>query len=103
VALPSGLIASVVADRFLRPVCGYPSLSEPPWSNNDSPSDEICSSCGTHFGNDDAAGGEVSASRESVCRRRRETWKSAGCRWFSPGQRPPPAWIPEEQLEAVET
>jgi rubredoxin len=87
-------------DRFLCPVCGYPNLSEPPWSNG-SPSDEICPSCGTHFGYDDAAGGDA-AKREEIYRRRRDEWRSAGSRWFSVGRPPPPGWDPESQLDALD-
>jgi hypothetical protein len=89
-----------MADRFLCPVCGYPDLSESPWMN-ESASDEICPSCGTHFGYDDVAGGDA-AKREQVYRRRRSEWRSAGCPWFSVGTRPPSGWNPETQLDAVD-
>ncbi len=89
-----------MSEQYLCPVCGYPDLGEPPW-DNDSPSDEICPSCGTHFGYDDAAGGDA-GKREGVYRRRREAWRVAGCPWFSRGTQPPAGWKPKEQLEAVE-
>ena len=53
---------AVVPDRFTCPVSGYPELEEPPWTDG-SGSDEICPSCGIHFGYDDAAGGDA-ARRE---------------------------------------
>jgi rubredoxin len=65
-----------MGDRYLCPVCGYPELSEPPW-NNESPSDEICPSCGTQFGYDDVVGGDA-GKREALYRRRREAWRVAG-------------------------
>lgn len=87
-------------DRFLCPVCGYPDLEESPWMNDEG-SDEICPSCGTHFGYHDAAGGDA-AKREAVYRQLRDAWKAGGSRWFSPGEAPPSGWDAEEQLEAVE-
>jgi len=48
---------------YLCPVCGYHDLYGPPWLNG-SASDEICPSCDTHFGYEDAAGGDA-ARRES--------------------------------------
>jgi rubredoxin len=89
-----------MSDRFVCPVCGFPDLLEPPWSN-DSPSDEICPSCGTHFGYDDVAGGDA-AKREVVYRDRRSAWRANGCRWFSTGRKPPDGWDPEAQLQTVE-
>jgi len=86
--------------RYRCPVCGYPDLEEPPWSGG-AGSDEICPSCGTHFGYDDAAGGDA-ARREAVYRQRREQWISAGCPWFSPGESPPQAWDPARQLAVFE-
>jgi hypothetical protein len=84
-------------DRYLCPVCGYPDLDEPPWTNN-SPSDEICPSCGTQFGYDDATGGDA-ARQQAVYRELRERWKAAGCPWFSRGRSQPQGWNPEKQLE----
>jgi hypothetical protein len=90
----------MTADRYRCPVCGYPDLTEPPWTD-DAGSDEICPSCGTHFGYDDVAGGDA-ARREAVYRRRRETWQAGGCAWFWPGTPPPPGWDPSAQVAAVE-
>jgi hypothetical protein len=90
-----------MGDQYLCPVCGYSELSEPPWQN-ESPSDEICPSCGTHFGFDDVAGGDAGA-REVLYRNRRQAWRIAGCPWFSVGRPPPRGWNPYEQLEVVES
>ena len=47
------------------PVCGYAGLDDPPWQGG-APSDEICPSCGTHFGYDDAAGGDVERMQAAI-------------------------------------
>src|SRR5258706_4290870 len=86
--------------RYVCPVCGYPGLQELPWQR-ESPSDEICPSCGTHFGYDDAVGGDKDA-RPAVYARLRGTWKGAGCQWSSPGADPPPGWDPHAQLKSVD-
>lgn len=77
---------------FVCPVCAYPDLLEPPWDDG-APSDEICPSCGTHFGYEDAAGGDT-VEREKVYRKLREEWRSAGCPWFSTATEPPADWNP---------
>lgn len=87
-------------DQYLCPVCGYDRLDEPPW-DNESPSDEICPSCGTHFGYDDAAGGSA-AQRQARHRDLRERWKAAGCPWFSRTAWQPEDWNPRTQLVSVE-
>ncbi|MGH2572313.1 MAG: hypothetical protein ACRDGU_02295 [Actinomycetota bacterium] len=81
------------------PVCGFPDLSEVPWVD-ESPSDEICPSCGAHFGYDDVAGGDA-ALRQQIHRRLREEWKVRGCTWFSTERPPPPGWDPSAQLAVV--
>jgi hypothetical protein len=85
-------------DRFLCFACGYPDLTEPPW-NNDAPFDEICPSCGIHFGYDDAAGGDP-ARREEVYREWRRRWIAAGMAWWSRSTAPA-GWDPEAQLMSV--
>jgi hypothetical protein len=85
---------------FLCPVCGFAGLEEPPWSDA-APSDEICPSCGTHFGFDDAAKGDA-ARREARHRELRERWKAAGCPWFSRATQPPTSWDPATQLEVFD-
>lgn len=85
---------------YVCPVCGYDFLREPPW-DNDAPSDEICPSCGTQFGYDDAAGGRAD-QRQVRHRELRARWKSSGCRWFSSSRPPPDGWNPMQQLASVE-
>lgn len=89
-----------MTDRYLCPVCGFPDLLEKPWEN-DAPSDEICPCCGTHFGYDDAAGGDA-ARRQQIWRERRQAWRAAGTEWFSKGRPKPVDWIPVSQLASVE-
>jgi rubredoxin len=87
-------------DRHTCPVCGYPDLEQPPWAN-DAPSDEICPSCGTHFGYDDFAGGDA-GRREQVYRALRADWKAGGARWFSVGSAAPSDWDPAVQVAVLE-
>ena len=63
-----------MAESFVCPACGYPDLTEPPWSESGG-SFEICPSCGIQFGYTDAAGGDIE--------RRRRIWAE----W--PKQEPP--------------
>ncbi|MDX6274909.1 MAG: hypothetical protein QOJ92_2119 [Frankiales bacterium] len=86
-----------VPDRFLCPVCGYPDLVEPPW-RDDSASDEICPSCGTHFGYDDAGD---AAQRQAAHRRLREAWVSGGMAWWSQSRTSPSGWDPTVQVVTV--
>jgi hypothetical protein len=99
-------------DPPLCPVCGY-GLDEEPWVET-SPSDEICSSCGIHFGYDDHAAGDP-GRRAEVYRTWRQRWIVGGMRWWSEGSReilpfpdapfwavnPPPGWDPAEQLRRI--
>jgi hypothetical protein len=71
-----------VAASNVCPVCGYPGLYEPPWSG-DGASDEICPSCGMHFGYDDFAEDDT-AAREAMYTELRQRWHAAGRPWFSP-------------------
>jgi hypothetical protein len=80
------------------PVCGYDSLFEPPWSG-ESASDEICPSCGFHFGYDDVIA--IHPSRAEAYREWRERWISAGMPWFSRGRPAPPSWDPRLQLTRI--
>ena len=80
------------------PVCGY-GLAFATW-DGDSPSDEICPSCGIQFGYDDAAGGDLQA-RDNVYDQWRESWIKRGMKWFSSGVPRPPDWNPDEQLRRL--
>ena len=78
----------------LCPVVGY-ELDCTPW-HGESPSDEICPSCGIQFGYDDAC----PETRTGVYAAWRTRWMAAGMRWWS--SRPPPAsWDPAVQLVLV--
>lgn len=80
----------------LCPVCGYPDLDEPAW-NGTSPSDDICTSCGTQFGYDDFA--TDPARRTERHRLLRQRWRDRGCPWYAEGlEDPPPGWDPDAQL-----
>lgn len=86
--------------RYLCPVCGYDGLFDPPW-RGDSPSDDICPSCGIQFGYHDAAGGDL-VRRQEIYREWRERWIEQGMPWHSASVEPPPAnWDPTVQLRRV--
>lgn len=88
-------------DRYVCPVCGYDCLYEPPWSDGVG-SDEICPSCGTHFGYDDSASGDAGL-REARHRELRARWMDGGCCWFSRTRKPPEQWDPCVQVSIFET
>jgi hypothetical protein len=93
---PAGTICVDTLDKkSFCPVCGY-RLEDPLWQE-DSPSDEICPSCGTQFGYDDEAGGDL-AKRQAIYRSRRNAWVDHGMKWYSRGISRPPNWNPVEQL-----
>ena len=81
-----------MAESHTCPVCGYPGLYERPWSG-ESASDEICPSCGTHFGYDDWAEGDPGA-RPMAHAELRAKWLQAGRPWFSSGRSKPADWPP---------
>lgn len=78
--------------QFMCPVCGYPSLREPAYSQPDCPSFDICPCCGTQFGYDDAG------TPHSVLRQR---WVAAGTPWYSKHTSLPPEWSGRRQLETA--
>jgi len=87
--------------KHICPVCGYPDLEDPPWDENGGASDEICHSCGIHFGYDDdpyASGSK--GTKEEVYQRWRNVWISKGKFW-STGIKPPENWDPVEQLKNI--
>jgi len=79
----------------LCPVCGF-GLEFEPWRGA-SAADEICPSCGIHFGYDDAAGGD-GEKRAAIYGEWRQKWIAKGMPWSSVGQPPPSAWDPGENL-----
>lgn len=89
-----------MSTTYVCPVCGYERLNEPAWTNGIA-SDEICPSCGTHFGYDDAAGGDA-GHRQERQRELRAGWKARGCPWFSRSEPQPDGWNPYAQVAVVE-
>jgi hypothetical protein len=87
-------------DTFLCPVCGFGDLAEAPWSNG-AASDEICPCCGTHFGYDDAAGGDA-GRREALHRELRRRWEVQGFPWFSRSTTAPAGWAPSAQVRVFD-
>lgn len=75
--------------QHICPVCGYPGLTEAARDSAGNTSFEICPSCGTEFGYDDAT-----ASHEIL----RARWLKAGALWWSKAIRKPRAWDPIAQL-----
>ena len=78
--------------------CGYPKLEDPPYRQSRGGSDEICPSCGIHFGNDDVMA-DNDAERHDIYARWRTKWVDHGMKWFSRSTAPPPHWDPQTQLE----
>jgi len=74
--------------KWMCPVCGYPDLDEPAYEGT-SPSFQICPSCGTEFGYDDAT-----VTHEEL----RAIWIDNGCKWWWQEQPPPASWDPQAQL-----
>ncbi len=73
------------------PVCGFPSLEEPPRSRSGGGSFEICPSCGFQFGvTDDDSGIGYEAWRR--------LWLEGGMRWASKAAPPPAGWDATAQL-----
>jgi hypothetical protein len=84
----------------LCPVCGYDNRFAP-WED-DSPSHEICASCGIEFGYDDIPeGGGLEGTREEIYAFWRERWIGEGMQWFSSGTPIPPGWDPRLQLRRI--
>lgn len=77
------------------PACRWPGLMEEPWAGN-SPSQEICPSCGTQFGYDDAIGLSEPGSLFRRHEELREAWVNGGMNWWSDSREPPEGWNPGE-------
>jgi hypothetical protein len=84
--------------RTLCPVCGF-NLGFPAW-DGDSPSDEICPSCGIQFGYDDAASGDE-AKRRLIYQQWRQKWITEKMPWHSVGRSRPASWDPVAQLRQI--
>jgi hypothetical protein len=85
-------------EKNLCPVRGY-ALRDPPWSDA-GPSDEICPSCGIHFGFDDVTAG-IGGDPSNVYDEWRERWLSSGPTWWSTSRSVPAGWDPREQLARI--
>ena len=81
--------------KYTCPVCGYPGLDEPPRTESDGGSYEICVSCGFQFGVSDEDRG---ISYEQW----RDRWKSEGCPWKGLNIPPPENWDPVKLLEQLD-
>jgi hypothetical protein len=75
---------------FTCSVCGYADLTEPPYDEHGCASFEICPSCGTEFGYDDAT---------KPVEQLRQEWLDRGANWWSESSRPPDGWSGVRQLE----
>jgi len=78
--------------RFSCPVCGFDRLTAPPYDEFNCATFEICPSCGTEFGYDDA---NVSVAIL------RQNWIEKGMPWFSQNTPKPMDWDPFDQLKNV--
>lgn len=74
------------------PLCGYDGLHEAAYDRSGCSSFEICRSCGTEFGYQDAR-----RSHKSL----RSEWMAKGMPWHSSVKAPPPGWDPAKQLRSV--
>ncbi len=70
--------------EYTCPVCGYEHLEDPAMD------DEICPSCGTHFGYHD-----YNRTHQQL----RNAWHESGAKWWSLEEPSPSYWNPEIQLE----
>jgi hypothetical protein len=77
---------------FCCPVCGFAGLSEPPYDEKGCASFDICPSCGTEFGYDDATKSHAELRR---------LWLAAGAPWKSQTTSQPPNWDVLKQLESA--
>src|SRR6266403_627753 len=71
-------IARKAVARYPCPACEQIVLDEPAW-NGESPSHEICPSCGIEFGYDDMSADSL--QRSAIYRRWREAWLANGRRF----------------------
>jgi len=82
-----------MSSAYMCPACGYPELTEPPYTSGGGGSYEICYSCGFEFGVTDDDRGYTFASW-------RAEWIAKGMPWDSEGIDPmPDGWDPERQLQ----
>jgi hypothetical protein len=87
-------------NKYFCPVCGF-ELVSPAWEN-DSPSDEICPSCGIQFGYNDMI--DNLQTRKMIYVEWRKKWIEEGMKFWStknPFHPQPKDWDPEKQLENI--
>ena len=92
---------SVIEKDQLCPVCGFDFFEYTgfkPWKG-DSPSYEICASCGIQFGYQDLVWEEK--ERASIYRKWREKWIKNGMKWNNQEEYKPKDWDPKEQLKRI--
>jgi hypothetical protein len=75
----------VVANKYLCPVCGF-------WMEAPASDYNICSCCGTEFGNHD-----INASITQL----RASWLRNGARWWGQFDAVPAGWDPYTQVSAL--
>lgn len=113
----------MAALSYICPVCGYDQLIRPPYSQYGmpvetgsygeplelgDPSDEICPSCGIHFGFHDVLANIPAVlrveARQTFYQAWRERWVASGMKfWSREWRRPPSEWNPMEQLRRVDS
>jgi len=79
-------------DKYMCPVCGYPEIEEIPYLDENTPSYEICPSCGTEYGYDDLVKTHTQL---------RDEWIINGLSWWAKSESPPSDWNPIKQLKAA--
>jgi hypothetical protein len=81
---------------YTCPVCGYPSLDDPPRDAGGGGSYEICPSCNFEFGFTDD-------DMEYTYDEWRAQWIAKGMPWDRTGTEPAPSgWNPEQQLQRLQ-
>jgi len=89
----------VIEKSHFCPVCGfnfYKYSGELPWNGN-TPSDDICPSCGIQFGYEDSIYDEK--KRNDIYKKLRENWIKNGMKWWGDKEDMPQNWDPKKQLD----